>query len=111
MSTLSPVVVENTRRGARVYTLQLVLIWAFLPLFFKLGQPVPALVDISLLTGVVGYLTYIWNRVDETAAYCLVPYVAWLSFATYLTAGTGYLNGWTTRRVDGELVTKSKKQA
>lgn len=111
MSSQNPKVVENTRRGATLYTLQLVLNQMFMPLFFRLGRPIPALVDISLLTGAVGYLTYIWNKVDKTAAYCLVPYVAWLSFATYLTAGTGYLNGWRTKRVDGELVTESKKKA
>ena len=111
MASKSPFIVENTRRGATLYTMQLVLNWAFMPLFFKLGQPVPALVDISMLTGAVAYLTYVWSKVDRTAAYCLVPYAAWLSFATYLTAGTGYLNGWTTRRVEGELVTRSKKQA
>jgi len=44
----------------------------------------------------VSYLTYIWNKVDQVSAYCMIPYLGWLGFATYLTAGTGYLNGWTT---------------
>ena len=109
MSTRSPSIVEDTRRGATLYTVQLVLNWAFMPLFFKLGQPIPALVDMFALTGTVTYLTYIWNKVDPTAAYCMVPYIGWLSFATYLCAGTGYLNNWNTNRVDGELVTKKKE--
>ena len=65
-----------------------------MPLFFGMGRSVEALVDITALTGAVGYLTYVWSKVDTTAAYCLVPYLGWLGFATYLTAGTGYLNGW-----------------
>lgn len=91
--------------------MQFVLNQMFMPLFFKFAQPIPALIDISVLTGGVAYLTYIWNKVDKTAAYCLVPYVAWLSFATYLTAGTGYLNKWNTKRVDGELVSERNKKA
>ena len=69
-----------------------------MPLFFGLGRPIEALVDITALTASVGYLTYVWSKVDKTAAYCLVPYLGWLGFATYLTAGTGYLNGWDFRK-------------
>jgi benzodiazapine receptor len=68
-----------------------------MPLFFGLGRPIEAMLDIVALTGTVGYMTYVWNKVDSTAAYLMVPYLAWLTFATYLTAGTGYLNGWTIK--------------
>lgn len=51
--------------------------------------------DVVALTGSVGYLAWIWKGVDQRAAWCMVPYLAWLGFATYLTAGTGYVNGWT----------------
>jgi translocator protein len=108
MASASPRTVENARRGATLYTIQLVLNQLFMPLFFRFGQPAPALADITVLTGTVGYLIYIWRQVDKTAAYCLVPYLAWLSFATYLTAGAGYLNGWNTKRVNEELVEDKK---
>lgn len=65
-----------------------------MPLFFRLKRPVVATVDIVALTGVTGYLTYIWGQVDEVAGYALMPYLVWLSFATYLSAGVGYLNDW-----------------
>lgn len=94
---MSPKIVEDTRRGATLYTVQLGLNLVFMPLFFGLGRPAEALVDIVALTGSVGYLTYIWSKVDEVSAYCLMPYLGWLSFATYLCAGTGYLNGWDTK--------------
>jgi translocator protein len=97
MASLSPRIVEDTRRGATLYTIQLGLNLLYMPLFFGLGRPVEALLDVSVLTGSVGYLAYIWNKVDRTASLCLWPYVAWLGFATYLTAGTGYLNGWSTK--------------
>ena len=97
MASMNPRIVEDTRRGATLYTVQLGLNLAFMPLFFGLGRPIEALFDIVTLTGAVGYLAYIWNKVDQVSAYCMAPYLAWLGFATYLTAGTGYLNGWTTK--------------
>lgn len=65
-----------------------------MPLFFRFQRPIEATVDIVALTGLTGYLTYVWGQVDEVAGYCLVPYLGWLSFATYLSAGCGYLNNW-----------------
>jgi translocator protein len=77
-----------------LYTIQLGLNLIWMPLFFGLKRPIEATVDIVALTGVVGYLTYIWGQVDEVAGWTLVPYLGWLGFATYLSAGTGYLNNW-----------------
>ena len=94
---MNPRTVENTRRGATLYTLQLGLNIVWMPLFFGLGRPIEAMLDILTLTGTVGYLTYIWNKVDTTSAYLMAPYLAWLGFATFLTAGTGHLNGWTIK--------------
>ena len=56
-----------------------------MPLFFKLKQPIAAAVDIAALLGTTGYLTYTWFKVDEVAGWAMVPYTAWLGFATYLT--------------------------
>lgn len=68
------------------------LIW--MPLFFRLKRPIEATVDIVALLGVTGYLTYVWGQVDEVSGWLLAPYLGWLSFATYLCAGAGWLNGW-----------------
>lgn len=94
MSSFDPLMVEDARRGATLYTVQLVLNMLFTPLFFGLNRPIEATVDIVALTGSVGYLAYIWNKIDPIASYCLVPYLCWLSFATYLSAGFGVLNNW-----------------
>jgi len=66
-----------------------------MPLFFGLGRPISATVDILALTGVVGHLAYVWGQVDEVSGWLLAPYLGWLGFATYLSAGCGYLNNWT----------------
>jgi len=106
MASPSPAVVENTRIGATLYTVQLGLNLAWMPLFFVKGWPIPASADIVALTGTVGYLTYIWSMVDETAAYCMAPYLGWLGFATYLCIGTGYLNGWNFLDKEKRMETK-----
>ncbi|KAI9847182.1 MAG: hypothetical protein M1837_003045 [Sclerophora amabilis] len=85
------------QQGATLYTIQLGLNLIFMPLFFGFGRPIEATVDIVALTGVTGYLIYTWSQVDQVAAWALVPYLGWLSFATYLSAGIGYLNGWDTK--------------
>ncbi|KZF23754.1 putative translocator protein like protein [Xylona heveae TC161] len=95
MASLDPQKVLLTKQGATLYTIQLALNLVWMPLFYELKRPIEATVDIVALTGVTGYLTYIWGQVDEVAGWALTPYLAWLGFATYLSAGTGYLNGWT----------------
>ena len=64
-------------------------------MFFGYGRPIEATVDVVALTGVTGYLIYVWGQVDEVAGWALAPYLGWLTFATYLSAGCGYLNDWT----------------
>jgi len=85
-----------TKRGATLYTLQLGLNLIWMPLFFTLKRPIEATVDIVALTGVTSYLAYTWAQVDSVAGWALAPYLGWLGFATYLSAGVGYLNDWNT---------------
>jgi translocator protein len=86
--------IRMTKHGATLYTIQLAMNLAWMPLFFVMKRPVEATVNIVALVGINGYLTYLWGSVDKVAALCMVPYMAWLGFATYLSAGAGYLNGW-----------------
>ena len=86
------------QQGATVYTIQLGLNLVWMPLFFGLNRPIEASVDIIALTGTVGYLAHIWGKIDEKAAWALVPYLAWLSFASYLCIGAGYLNDWNLKK-------------
>ncbi len=90
------------KQGATLYTIQLGLNQMFMPLFFSQRRAIAGIVDIVALTAVNYYLTYIWNQVDQKAAYAMLPYLAWLTFATYLATGVGYLNDWDLRKtLDG----------
>jgi len=109
MTSATPKVVEDTRVGATLYTVQLGLNLAWMPLFFVKGWPIAAAGDIVALTGIVGYLTYLWGRVDETASYCLMPYLGWLGLATYLCIGAGHLNGWNFQDKLKRMETKAEQ--
>ncbi|KAL8678165.1 MAG: hypothetical protein Q9186_005456 [Xanthomendoza sp. 1 TL-2023] len=104
-ASLNPTTVNLTKQGATLFTIQLGLNLIWMPLFFGLKRPIEATADIIALTGVTGYLTYVWSQVDSVAAWCMVPYLGWLGFATYLSAGTGYLNDWNL--ADKERESKS----
>lgn len=96
-----------TKQGATLYSIQLALNLIWMPLWFGALQPIPATIDLVLLTGTVSYLASVWGQVDKVAAYCMVPYLGWLGLATYLSAGTGYLNNWDFKT---DVKTEQKKQ-
>ncbi len=65
---------------------QLALNGAWSPIFFGARRPGAALVDIALLgAAIVGYGVAA-SRVDRKAAWMMVPYAAWVAFATALNA-------------------------
>jgi len=93
-SSINPLTASLAKQGATLYTIQLGLNLVWMPLFFGLERPIEAAIDVVSLLGTTGYLTYIWSQFDEVAAWVMVPYLGWLSFATYLSIGCGHLNNW-----------------
>ena len=83
-TSMNPEINALAMKGATLYTIQLGLNLIWMPLFFGAKRPIEATVDIVALTGVTGYLTYIWSGVDTVAAWGMVPYLGWVGFATYL---------------------------
>ena len=73
------------QRGPLIcYLVQLALNAAWTPLFFGLHQPGWALADILLLwLALTATLAAFW-RVHRAASWLLVPYLAWVSFASAL---------------------------
>jgi translocator protein len=58
------------------------LIWS--PIFFTYKLYSIALLDILLLIIVLGFTIIAFYKISHVAAYLLVPYLLWLSFASYL---------------------------
>ncbi|MFC6090815.1 TspO/MBR family protein [Saccharothrix lopnurensis] len=75
-----------------LFAAQLVLNAAWTPLFFAAGRYGWALVDIIALLVVVVALIAAFGRRHRTAALLLVPYLAWVGFATALNASIVGLN-------------------
>lgn len=104
----SPANIKAIKHGATLYTIQLGLNLIWMPLFFVAKRPIEATVDIVALTGITGYLTYLWGSVDAVAGWALAPYLGWLGYATYLSAGVGYLNDWDIADKEVDSSTKPK---
>lgn len=70
--------------GMILFGLQLVLngLWSYL--FFGLHNPGLALIEIALLWCMIAGVIFVFSRHSRGAALLLVPYLAWVSFATYL---------------------------
>ena len=79
-------------RAMTWWTVQLVLNAAWTPIFFAGDRYGLALVEIVvLLAAVLTTIAVAW-RVRRSAAWLLVPYAAWVAFATALNAGIVVLN-------------------
>jgi len=76
--------ISETRVAMMLFAAQLVLnaIWSLL--FFGLQRPGYAAIEIVLLWLAIVATIVVFARVSKPAAWLLVPYLAWVSFATFL---------------------------
>jgi tryptophan-rich sensory protein len=88
---------HRERIGARtaliVYGVQLALNAVWSPLFFTAQRPDLALIDIVALLVMIVLTVVLFWRIRRTAAALLLPYLAWVSFATALNYQIWRLNG------------------
>jgi tryptophan-rich sensory protein len=83
---------RKQRTPLLIFLAQLALNAAWTPLFFGLHQPGMAFVDIVLVwIGIVATISAFW-RVHRPAAALLFPYLAWVSFASFLNYTLWQLN-------------------
>lgn len=69
-----------------VYAVQLALNAAWTPIFFGFGRYGWALADIVLMWVLIGATVWLFRPVSKVAAALLLPYWAWVTFATALNA-------------------------
>lgn len=75
-----------------VYALSLFVNFFWSIIFFKWGEYLLAFAWIILLWIIIVVLIVMYYKHSKTAAFLLVPYLLWVSFATYLTYMTNILN-------------------
>ena len=75
-----------------VYAVQLVLNALWTPIFFGFGRYGLALVDIVLMWLLIGATVWLFRPVSRLAAVLLLPYWAWVTFATALNAAIWRMN-------------------
>lgn len=83
---------ERTRPALRLFVIQLLLNMAWSFIFFGLRLPGMALIEIVIMLIAIILTAIAFYRVSRVAGLLFVPYIAWVSFATYLNASIWYLN-------------------
>lgn len=83
---------KDVRMALGVFGVQLFLnaIWSII--FFGFQSPGWALVDIVLLWFAIIWMISIFYKISRPAAYLLIPYFLWVSFASYLNYSIWVLN-------------------
>ena len=83
---------KDVRMALAVFGLQLILnaIWSII--FFGLRSPLWALVDIAAMWLAIVWTMVLFYKISKPAMWLLVPYILWVSFASYLNYSIWILN-------------------
>lgn len=79
-------------KALRLFGLQLLVNFIWTPIFFGLQAPLLGLVVILILWMLIVLTIHRFFFISKLAAVLLLPYLAWVSFATVLNAGIAFLN-------------------
>lgn len=71
-------------RYVTLFITQLVLNGLWSIIFFGLQNPVAALVEIIILWVAIAVVIWKFYKISKPAAYILLPYIIWVSFAAFL---------------------------
>lgn len=83
---------REVRAALVLYAAQLVFNLGWTAVFFALQRPGWAVAEIAILLGLVVATIVAFRRVRPVAAYLLVPYAAWVTYAGALTVAIAALN-------------------
>lgn len=75
---------RRRRRAVTIFSVQLVLNIMWSMLFFGLQNPVAAFIEIIALWCAILATIVSFYKVKHLAAWLLIPYILWVSFASYL---------------------------
>jgi len=76
----------------KIFSIQMLLNFAWSFLFFYFNLIGVALIEIILLWISIALMIYLFYKIKPVATYLNIPYLLWVSFATILNAGYYFLN-------------------
>ena len=82
----------EARTALIFFIIQLLLNWAWPPIFFGFHLIAVAAVEIVVLLIFVIITALMFYRIDGIAGILFIPYIAWLSFASFLNYNIWRLN-------------------
>lgn len=80
------------RRALQLWGWQLLVNAAWTPAFFGLHSPGLGMIVIVPMLALIVLTARAFAQIDRAAAWLLLPYFLWTSYATYLNAGFWWLN-------------------
>ena len=83
---------EQKNRALLFYALQLGFNFFWTIIFFNLGAYTAAFVWLVILLALIVITTVLFYGIDKTAAYLMIPYIVWVTFAGYLNLGIALMN-------------------
>lgn len=83
---------QEKKNALKLFFAQLLLNTLWSVLFFGLKNPTTALVEIIILWGFILATIFAFYKLSKLAAWLLIPYLLWVSFASYLNASIVFLN-------------------
>ena len=83
---------KERNRGLNLFTAQLIVNFFWPLLFFNAQAFGFVLIWLILLWVLVLAVILTFRKIDKTAAWLLIPYLLWLTFAVYLNTGVYILN-------------------
>ena len=75
-----------------IYIIQLAFNFCWSIFFFNLQAFCFAFLWLMVLWGLIIWMVLAFKKVDKVAAWLIIPYLLWVTFAAYLNAGTYLLN-------------------
>jgi tryptophan-rich sensory protein len=83
---------EDVNAALKFYSLQLVFNFFWTIIFFRFELYGVAFFELLILLLLVIYTTYLFYKIDPLAAYLMIPYILWLSYAGILNYSIWKLN-------------------
>lgn len=75
---------KDIKRAVKLYIIQLILDFLWTIIFFRLRLIGLAFIELLILLVFILVTTFEFLRLDKTAAFLMIPYILWVSFAGVL---------------------------